>query len=278
MNALQIIGSLQQKNAVMESGAFETDAGRIPLRTSGLFQAEEQIRRQVVGVSQLTGQPIFLGDFANVERRYAEPNNLVRVNGQPALLLSLEMHEGNNIVDFGEEVHARLEALESRLPPDLEITLVADQPRVVEERISHFMKDFGLAIIVVVGVTVLLLPLRVAAIAALAIPVTVTATFALLQMIGIELHQVSLAGLIVCLGLVVDDAIVISDNYVDLLDHGLPPEEAAWQAPTQLFIPGVDRHAHDHRRPSCPWPFCRGTPATSSSRCPSRSRSRWGAR
>ena len=237
VNALQIIGSLQQKNAVMESGAFETDAGRIPLRTSGLFQAEEQIRRQVVGVSQLTGQPIFLGDFANVERRYAEPNNLVRVNGQPALLLSLEMHEGNNIVDFGEEVHARLEALESRLPPDLEITLVADQPRVVEERISHFMKDFGLAIIVVVGVTVLLLPLRVAAIAALAIPVTVTATFALLQMIGIELHQVSLAGLIVCLGLVVDDAIVISDNYVDLLDHGLPPEEAAWQAPTQLFIP-----------------------------------------
>ena len=99
------------------------------------------------------------------------------------------------------------------------------------------MRDFGLAILVVVIVTMLLLPLRVAAIAAGAIPVTVTATFALMQMFGIELHQVSLAGLIVCLGLVVDDAIVIADNYVDLLDHGVPPDEAAWRAPTHLFVP-----------------------------------------
>ena len=81
VNAFQIIGSLQQKNAVLESGAFETEVGRVALRTSGLFQAEEQIRRQVVGVSPLSGQPIYLGDFANVERRYAEPQNLVRVNG-----------------------------------------------------------------------------------------------------------------------------------------------------------------------------------------------------
>lgn len=237
VTAFQVIGSLQQKNAVMESGALETEIGRVAMRTSGLFQAEEQIRRQVVGVSPLTGHPIYLGDFANVERRYAEPQNMVRVNGSPAMVLSLEMHEGNNIVDFGEEVHARLDALKTRLPADLHMTLVADQPKVVEERISHFMRDFGLAIAVVIAVCLLLLPLRVAAIAAGAIPVTVTATFALMQMIGIELHQVSLAGLIVCLGLVVDDAIVIADNYVDLLDHGVPPEEAAWKAPTQLFVP-----------------------------------------
>ena len=237
VTAFQIIGSLQQKNAVVESGAFETDAGRIPLRTTGLFQAEDQIRRQVVGVSPLTGQPIYLGDFAKVERRYAEPDNMVRVNSRPAMVLSLEMHEGNNIVEFGEDVEARLESLRTRLPPDLEITMVADQPAVVEERISHFLRDFGLAILVVVGVCMMLLPLRVAAIAAGAIPVTVTATFAVMQLLGIELHQVSLAGLIVCLGLVVDDAIVIADSYVDLLDHGMPPEEAAWQAPTQLFVP-----------------------------------------
>ncbi|MEX2283048.1 MAG: efflux RND transporter permease subunit [Gemmatimonadota bacterium] len=237
ITAFQIIGSLQQKNQVMESGALLTDAGRVPLRTTGLFQAEEQIRRQVVGVSPRTGQPIYLGDFAQVERRYAEPNNIVRMNGKPAMLLSLEMHEGYNIVDFGEAVHERLELLKERLPADLVITEVADQPRVVEERIGHFLRDFGLAIGVVVAVVMLLLPMRVAAIAAGAIPVTVLATFAVMQAFGIELHQVSLAGLIVCLGLVVDDAIVIADNYVDLLDHGMAPDEAAWRAPSDLFVP-----------------------------------------
>ncbi|MDB4889908.1 MAG: acriflavin resistance protein [Gemmatimonadetes bacterium] len=237
LTAFQIIGSLQQKNAVMESGALMTEAGRVPLRTSGLFQAEEQIRRQVVGVSPRTGQPIYLGDFANVERRYADPTSIVRVNGKPAMLLSLEMQEGNNIVDFGKAVHERLQQVRPRLPADLAITEIVDQPRVVKERIGHFLRDFGLAIAVVVAVVILLLPIRVAAIAAGAIPVTLMATFAVMQLLGIELHQVSLAGLIVCLGLVVDDAIVIADNYVDLLDHGVPPDEAAWKAPSQLFVP-----------------------------------------
>jgi len=237
ITAFQVIGSLQQKNAVMESGAFLTEAGRVPLRTTGLFQAEDQIRRQVVGVSPLTGQPIYLGDFAKVERRYAEPTGIVRVNGKPAMLLSLEMQEGNNIVDFGKAVHERLAQVRTRLPADLAVTEIVDQPRVVKERIGHFLRDFGLAILVVVAVVMLLLPMRVAAIAAGAIPVTLMATFAVMQILGIEMQQVSLAGLIVCLGLVVDDAIVIADNYVDLLDHGVPPDEAAWKAPSQLFVP-----------------------------------------
>jgi multidrug efflux pump subunit AcrB len=234
---LQIIGALQQQNTIVEAGAVEVEGSRIPIRTGGLFQAEVDIERQIVGVSPITGQPIYIGDFANVKREYREDQAYVRVNGSPAVLIALEMREGNNIVDFGVEVEEHLEQLRERFPQDVSLSLVADQPRVVEERIGHFMRDFGLALVAVVLVTVMLLPIRVAAIAAFAIPVTISATFVLMQMFGIELHQVSLAGLIIVLGMVVDDAIVIADNYVELIAHGLNPDEAAEKSATGLWIP-----------------------------------------
>ncbi|HEU4997173.1 MAG TPA: efflux RND transporter permease subunit [Gemmatimonadaceae bacterium] len=234
---LNIIQALQQQNAVVPAGALTGEQARIPLRTGGLYAAEDQIKRQIVGASPRTGQPIYLGDFANVERRYKEPESLLRVNGSPALMLSLEMNEGYNIVDFGNQVRERLEKLRQELPPDLRIVTVADQPRVVKERVGHFLVEFGIAIVAVIAVTLLLLPLRVAAIAATAIPVTVAMTFAAMRAVGIELHQVSLAGLIVVLGLVVDDAIVVADNFVDLREHGVPLDEAAERSASDLAIP-----------------------------------------
>jgi len=234
---LNIIDALQQQNAVVSAGALTAEGSKIPLRTGGQYAAEEQIKRQIVGASARTGQPVYLGDFASVERRYKDPESLLRVNGTPAILLSLEMSAGYNIVDFGDEVRARIAAMQAELPPDLKIVTVADQPRIVRERVGHFLVEFGIAIIAVIAVTMLLLPLRVAAIAATAIPVTVAITFATMRSIGIELHQVSLAGLIVVLGLVVDDAIVVADNFVELREQGVPLEEAAERSASDLAIP-----------------------------------------
>jgi multidrug efflux pump subunit AcrB len=158
---MNVIGALQQQNAVVAAGALDGDGSRIPLRTGGLYQAEDQIRRQIVSASPRTGQPVYLGDFATITRRYKEPESLIRVNGTQALLLSLEMKEGYNIVDFGDEVRARLATLRAELPPDVRINTIADQPRIVRERIGHFLVEFGIAIVAVIIVTMLLLPLRV---------------------------------------------------------------------------------------------------------------------
>ncbi|HEX4932049.1 MAG TPA: efflux RND transporter permease subunit, partial [Gemmatimonadaceae bacterium] len=147
------------------------------------------------------------------------------------------MQRGYNIVDFGRHVEERLHSLRRRLPPDLDLTVIANQPEVVDERIAEFMREFGMAIGSVILVTMFLLPLQVATIAALAIPVTVAVTFGTLNAVGIELHQVSLAALIVVLGMVVDDAIVIADNYVELLDHGVPRWDAAWRSASEMAIP-----------------------------------------
>lgn len=236
LSPLKVIQALQGRNVVAWGGELKTGGEAQPMRASGLFQDVEEIRRVMIDVSP-AGQPVYLGDLARVERVEGEPRSLVRYNGEPAVLVSVEMQEGYNIVDFGRELRQKLASVRAALPPDLEIDILADQPAVVERRIAHFIREFGIAVSAVILVTIILLPFRVALIASLAIPVTIAATFALLHAIGVELHQVSISALIVVLGMVVDDAIVIADNYVEHLDRGTPRMEAAWRCATELWLP-----------------------------------------
>jgi multidrug efflux pump subunit AcrB len=233
---LKIVQALQNRNLIEFGGRFQTDQGDVLLRTGALFQSEDQIRKAMVDVSP-AGQPVYIGDFARVERRYQDPAALTRINGRNCLMLSVEMQEGYNIVDFGRQIQDKLQVLKPQLPPDLDMTLIADQPSVVKDRINVFLREFAIAIAAVILVTMLLLPFRVATIAAIAIPVTVAITFGVLNAFGIELHQVSIAALIVVLGMVVDDAIIIADNYVDLLDRGIERGEAAWRCASELAVP-----------------------------------------
>jgi multidrug efflux pump subunit AcrB len=233
---LHLVGALQSQNNIAEAGSFSGGNTRAPIRTTGLYHSEDEIRRQIVGMSN-RGTPIYLGDVADVTRRQGEPDFYLRANGKQALMLSLEMRDDYNIVDFGREVMTKLEEVRAQLPPDVRVQPMVDQPQLVKERVGHFLVEFGLALVAVIAVTLLLLPFSVAAVASAAIPITVFMTFAMLRLLGIELHQVSLAALVVVLGIVVDDAIVIADNYVELLDEGVPKEDAAWRSATDLAVP-----------------------------------------
>jgi len=232
----QVVNALKARNGIQNGGSFEADRGKIPMRTTGLFNTEDEIRNVLVDVSK-DGHPLYIKDFANVERRYQDPTFLVRYDGAPCLLLSVEMQKGKNIVELGEQLDQVFRRLRVVLPPDVQLDLVSNQPGVVKERITKLSHEFLLAIVSVVVVTIVLLPLRVALIAALAIPVTLCGTLGVMNAFGIALHQVSIAGLIMVLGIVVDDAIVIADNYVELLDHKVPKAEAAWRCASDVFVP-----------------------------------------
>lgn len=232
----QIANALRQRNIIQSGGNFDADRSKVPVRTTGIFNTENEIRNVLVDVSK-DGHPAYIKDFAKVERRYQDPTFLVRYDGDPCLLLSVEMQKGKNIVELGEQLDTVFKRLKVILPPDVQLDLVANQPGVVKERIATLSHEFLLAIISVVIVTILLLPLRVALIAALAIPVTLCGTLAVMNAVGIALHQVSIAALIMVLGIVVDDAIVIADNYVELLDHKVPKAEAAWRCASDVLVP-----------------------------------------
>ena len=232
----QIAQLLQSQNSINATGEVKTVNSKAPLYTNGYYNTEADLANQVVGTSQ-SGSVVKLGDVASLKRDYADAETLITVNGNKAIMLSVQMQEGNNIVKFGEEVSRKIEDARKVIPSNVKITTIVNQPRVVDENISHFIREFFLAILSVIVVVVLLLPLRIATVAAMAIPMTVAVTFAVMHALGIELHQVSLAALILVLGMVVDDAIVIADNYVELLDEGIDRWTAAWRSANDLVVP-----------------------------------------
>jgi multidrug efflux pump subunit AcrB/outer membrane protein TolC len=234
---LQVMQALQGRNTIEYSGRVSDQQNKVPIQSGDRLHTEDDIRQIMVDVSRTTGQPVYIRDLATVRRTYKDPDSYVRMNGEPAILLSVEMHEGNNIEDLGKELNAKLASIQAGFPPDVKLDMVANQPKMVTERVQDFMKEFGIAIIAVILVTIVLLPIRVALVAAIAIPTSIAMTFSTLQICHVEIQQVSIAALIIVLGMVVDNAIVIVDNYIELLDHGVPINEAAERAAHEMAVP-----------------------------------------
>ena len=231
-----ILASFKIQEALNYAGELDNGELVMPVHLPPRFESEKDLAEQIV-YSDPQGNIIRLKDVARIERRYDKPENYIRNNGANALLLSLEMQKGNNIVEFGEQIKAVIKTFKNNADPDIELNIISDQPEVVDHSISHFMKEFLIAIIAVILVTMLLLPFRVASVAAITIPISILITMGILQMVGLQLDMVSLAGLIVVLGMVVDNAIVVIDNHVEKLDQGIPVWDAAWKAAKELFIP-----------------------------------------
>jgi multidrug efflux pump subunit AcrB len=179
-NPGQIANALQQRNVIQSGGNFDADNSKVPMRTTGNFHSEDEIRNVLVDVSK-DGHPVYIKDFAKVERRYQDPNFMVRYDGEPCLLLSVEMQKGKNIVELGEQLDTVFKRLEVLLPPDVQVDLVSNQPGMVKERITSLSHEFLIAIISVVVVIILLLPMRVALIAALAIPISLCGTLGVMN-------------------------------------------------------------------------------------------------
>jgi multidrug efflux pump subunit AcrB/outer membrane protein TolC len=231
-----LLASLQGQGLAPAPARLDTDQLELPIHVGKVVRSEAELGDTLL-LSLPTGAQVRLKDVAEIHREYATDEASVRFNGKTALLLSIEMQSGNDITRFGEKVDQALAATQRELPPGVIITRVADQPNVVKTSVGHFLRDFGLAIVSVILVTMLLLPLRVATVAAISIPVCIAMTLGVLNAMGIQLQTVSLAGLVVVLGMVVDNAIVVIDDHVEKLDHGLDAWTAAWKSAKELTIP-----------------------------------------
>jgi multidrug efflux pump subunit AcrB len=216
--------------------AGELNDGKLirPLHIPASYRSENDLAEQIV-YADPTGTVIRLKDVARIVREYEAPQSYVRVNGKKCVIVSLEMQNGNNIVDFGRDVGRVISDFQKTLPADIKIETISNIPDAVARSIGSFLKEFAIAILSVVIVTLILLPGRVALAAAATIPITILSTIALLWAAGLGLHTVTLASLILVLGLVVDDPIVIIDNYVEKLDLGLDRRQAASRSVKELF-------------------------------------------
>ncbi len=235
---------LEARNIVAPGGRLDTEEGRFTVNTSGEFTALEEIRDVIVHRPE-SGAPVRLSDLpVRITRGYADPfSTRVRYLGperraERCLLLAVQMKSGHNVVEMGREIGERIAALqEEMLPEDLAFAVVNDLPRQVDGLISGFVVNLQQAIALVLVVALLIMGWRPALIMAAAIPLCMISTIAVVRLFGVQLEQFSIASLIIALGMVVDNAIVVSDNSFRLLGEGKRRMEAMIEGASGLAVP-----------------------------------------
>ena len=236
LNNNSLVLELQSGSLQLLSGNFKTDYINAPLLVEENISTQRQVEESVVWSSP-DGEVLRVKDIATVEKRYKTPDSYVAFNGNSALVLSIEMKPKNNIVTFGDEVREVLEKYKEELPESVTLTTISDQPEVVRVSIWSFLRDLLVSMVVVILVMLLLFPMRSALIASSAVPVCVAVAVAIMYLVGMELNTVTLAALIVVLGMIVDDAVITMDGYMDKMSRGYGRVEAAAVSMKELFVP-----------------------------------------
>ena len=225
INILNLYQTLITKGFITTAGKIDNRDMDVPIHIERPYQSEKDLEEQII-YSDAQGNHIRLKNIAKVVREYPKPTSYTTNNGKKCLVLSTEMREGYNVIQYGKDVEKVLEQFQNDIPSDIHIYRVADQPQVVAHSITTFLKELMIAIVAVILVTMILLPLRVAGVAASSIPISIFISLGLMLAFGMELNTVTLAALIVVLGMIVDNSIVVVDIYLEKLDHGIP----RWQA------------------------------------------------
>ncbi len=244
-----VMAAIAARNAVIPGGTLRTEGRNFPVQLTGEFRDEKDMLGAVVGVSR-SGAPVYLRDLFEVRRMYESPISYrvdVLVREQPdgplrdrrAVLLAVEMKDGRIIKSFDRDVHRVAEGLKSRLPEGIHIQTLSDQPAAVAHRIHQFARCFLEAVVIVITVALLLMDWRSALVVAAAIPLTVAITLLGMHLLQIPLHQISIAALIVALGMLVDVPVVASDGINRALHEGEPRGRAAWLGIRRLRHPIV---------------------------------------
>lgn len=217
-------------------GNFETDYVNSPIHIKSGTASEADIANKIVYYDP-SGNVIRLKDVATIERRYAESSAMVNNNGHNAIILSVVMRQDNDIVAFGKEVDKVIEEYTKTLPDSVHLYKVSDQPKVVGTSVLSFLRDLAISMLVVIFVMLMLFPLRSALIASSGVPVCTAVALAVMFITGMDLNTVTLAALIVVLGMIVDDSIITMDGYMDKLGKTGDRLEAACSSGKELIFP-----------------------------------------
>ena len=233
-----LFSRLQAQGVTTMSGSISDDDQQIPIHVEAMENSEEEIANQIIFSDPVTGKVARVRDVARVVREYEPMSSRIEQDGHPCILLSMEMTPGNNVIQYGREVEQVLNDFRaSELPDDVKITRIADKPKVVSMSITDFLRDLLISMVIIILVMMVLFPLRSAIVAAITIPLSTFVSVAIMYMAGIELNIVTLAALIVVLGMVVDNSIVVIDGYLDYLGKGYEPRQAAIDSAKQYFMP-----------------------------------------
>ncbi|WP_297089194.1 efflux RND transporter permease subunit [uncultured Draconibacterium sp.] len=229
--------AIQFENISMGAGQFTADQIRRTIRTDANYTDIKQIANTIIKVNM--GKPVYIRDIATVIDGYKEQATIARVDNKPVVTLSVTKKSGENILSAAENVFKGIDQLKARgqIPKDLEVVITDDMTIEIENTISSLENSIILGMILVTFVLFLFLGFRNALFAGLAIPMSMFLSFVILQQTGITLNSMVLYGLILALGMLVDNAIVVVENVYRLYSNGVPLLKATKQGVSEIAFP-----------------------------------------
>lgn len=234
---MQLMQALNNAGLTMMSGSITNWQKNIPIHIRPLTNSEQEIENIVV-FSDKDNQVVRVKDIAEVKREYDTSNSYIEHNGQPCAILSLEMLQGNNIVEYGRKVKQVIDEFAAHsLPDDVSIQCITDQSQVVDASVKDFLKNLVESMVIIILVMLILFPWRTALVAGTIVPLSTFCSIGIMYACHIPLNIITLAGCIVVLGMVVDNAIVVLDGYLEYLNKGMSRWMSARRSVEQYFMP-----------------------------------------
>jgi multidrug efflux pump subunit AcrB len=237
LSAFQLISTLQSRNIVIPGGDVDTGKEKIVLEPSGSFESIEDLRRTLINIP---GQSdlIYLEDLASVYRGYIDPpQSIVHSSGRLALALAINLREGGKINILGDKVKEQVRRLQAIYPIGIEFDIVAFQPGDVDRKIKDFQSSLYQAIAIVILVMLLTLGIRTGLVVASLVPIAMIMSIFVMSFFKLGLNQMTIASLIIALGLLVDNAIVMSESIMVQISHGKSAIDAAVESAKELRAP-----------------------------------------
>jgi len=228
---------IQSTNILNSGGEINIEEERIILEPTGNFNSLDDIKGMLIPVGE-NGEVVALEDMTIIEKGYIyPPEQIVRISGKEAISLHVSLKKGRNVIKLGEEMDVVLASFNEKLPLGLSASRLASIDQYISTKISGFMSNLLQAIAIVLAVMLIFLGFRTGLVIASLIPIVTITTLMVMGLIDIGLNQISLAALIMALGMMVDNAIVVAETIMVKMENGIPVKKAAIEASSELFMP-----------------------------------------
>ena len=238
INPYTIVDAIQKQNTQVAQPNLNLSGKEILIEVTGNYESLDQVRDTIIYTDK-DGKNYSIRDLkGNVSLGYDDPpGEMVRVNDKKTLIMAVTMKRGFHIVRWGNKVDKKLDEIRKKLPADIKLTTVFNQPKGVDNAVKGFMINFIQSVLVVILVLGVGLGLRNAGIVSISIPLIILSTFAMMKIFKIELHQMSINALVIALGMVVDNSVVVIDNINRYLELGFSKVSAAIKGTAEVLNP-----------------------------------------
>jgi multidrug efflux pump subunit AcrB len=237
LTAVGLKNIINSTNILNSGGEISVEDERIILEPTGNFNSIEDIEEMLVPVGQ-SGQVLKLGDITTIKRGYTYPQKqIVKINGQKAMSLHISLKEGANIIKLGEEIDMLLLEWQKILPIGIEAFRTSSLDNYIDVKISDFVSNLLQSVTIVLAVMFIFLGFRTGFVVASLIPFVTITTLMVMGLINMGLNQITLAALIMALGMMVDNGIVVAESIMVKMEKGITVKQAAIESGSELMVP-----------------------------------------